>query len=203
MTLHALYSLHHTHYRWQLIYSVWCHIHYMWYITQWLYLWYQTLYVQDIFTLYGITHSVVTIHHCVPSQPLCLILHSKYFWRYTKWTNFMTRSECKWSQPLYVWHHMHYIWHHIHSLWHQHVTSYPLYICYPIHYVWQHITVCCWYHTQHMCDIFFTTDDITYTLSHQTTVFMMSHPFRAWHHNHSIRHRTHCIFIITTSPLIS
>ena len=54
-----------------------------------------------------------------------------------------------------------------------------------------------------MCDIICTTDDITYTLTHQTTVFMMSHPLRAWHHNQSIRHRTHCAFVITTSPLIS
>ena len=54
-----------------------------------------------------------------------------------------------------------------------------------------------------MCDIICTTDDITSTLSHQTPVFMMSHPLWAWHHNHSIRQRTHCIFVITTSPLIS
>ena len=63
---------------------------------------YQTLYVHDIFTLYGITHSVMNAHHCVPSQPLCLILYSKYFCHYTKCSNFMTRSECKSSQPLYV-----------------------------------------------------------------------------------------------------
>ena len=83
------------------------------------------------------------------------------------------------------------------------MTSYPLYIWYHIHYVWQHNIVCCWYHTQHMCDIICTTDDITYTLTHQTTVFMMSHPLRAWHHNHRIKHRTHCVFVITTSPMIS
>ena len=33
MTSHALYSFHHTHYIWHLIYSVWCHIHYVCYIT--------------------------------------------------------------------------------------------------------------------------------------------------------------------------
>ena len=64
MTSHALYSLHHTHYIWYLIYSLWCHIHYVCYITQWLYLWHQTLYVYDIFTWYGITHSVMN------TQPL-------------------------------------------------------------------------------------------------------------------------------------
>ena len=65
ITSHALYSLHHTHYIWHLIYSVWCHIHYVCYITQWLYLWHQMLYVYDIFTLYGIRHSVTT------TLPLC------------------------------------------------------------------------------------------------------------------------------------
>ena len=74
-----------------------------------------------------------------------------------------------------------------------HVTSYPLYLWHHIHYVWQHNTVCCWYHTRHMCDIICTTDDITSTLSHQTTVLMMSHPLLALHHTHSIRHCTHCI----------
>ena len=84
-----------------------------------------------------------------------------------------------------------------------HVTSYPLYLWHHVHYVWQHKIVCCWYHTRHMCDIICTTDDITSTLSNQTTVFMMSHPLQAWHDTHCIRHHTHCIFVITTSPLIS
>ena len=61
----ALYSLDHTHFIWHLIYSVWCRIHYVWYITQCLYLWHQTIHVYDIFTLYCITHSVMT------TQPLC------------------------------------------------------------------------------------------------------------------------------------
>ena len=41
-------------------------------------------------------------NHCVPSQPLCLTLHSVYFGHYTKFTNFMKRSECMSSQPLCV-----------------------------------------------------------------------------------------------------
>ena len=32
---------------------------------------------------------------------------------------------------------------------------------------------------------------------------MMSHPLQAWHHTNCIRYCTHCIFVITTSPLIS
>ena len=54
-----------------------------------------------------------------------------------------------------------------------------------------------------MCDILCTADDVASTLSPQTTVFMMPHPLQPWHHTHCIRHCTHCIFVITTSPLIS
>ena len=85
-------------------------------------------------------------NHCVPSQPLCLWLHSVDFLHYTQCTNFMKRSECMSSQPMYVWHHMHYIWHHLHALWHHttlfmmssllyltshslYLTSRPLYLC--------------------------------------------------------------------------
>ena len=54
-----------------------------------------------------------------------------------------------------------------------------------------------------MCDILCTADDIASTLSHQTTVFMMSHPLQTWHHTPCIRHCPHCIFVNTSSPLIS
>ena len=93
--------------------------------------------------IYGIKHYMVMLYsldmasgtelwpknHCVPSQPLCLTLHSMYFWHYTKCTNFLKRSECMSSQLLYVWHHMQYIWHHIHSLWlhtFEYITLHPL-----------------------------------------------------------------------------
>ena len=181
LTLHALYSVHHTHYIWQLIYSVWCHIHYMWYITQWLYLGYQTLYCHDIFTLYGITHSVMTTHHSVLSQPLCLILHSDYFWHYTKCTNFMTRSQCKSSQPLYVWHHMQYIWHHFHSLWHHttlFMTSSPLYLTsHPLYVTLRPL---------YLCNNSHATNDIAATL------YMISHTVYMWH-------STHCIYDIMST----
>ena len=69
--------------------------------------------------------------------------------------------------------------------------------------MWHHNTLCWWHHTQPMCDILCTADDITSTLSHHTPVFMMSHPLQAWHHNPCIRHCTRCIFVPTTSPLIA
>ena len=96
------------------------------------------------------------------------------------------------SQPPYIWYHIRYTCDSLPTIF---MISYPLCMT--------HNTLCCWYRTRHMCDIICTTDDITSTLSHQTTIFMKSHPLRAWHHNHSIRHRTHCMFVTTSSPLIS
>ena len=104
------------------------------------------------------------------------------------------------SQPLYQWYHSNPMYDLMYSI---HVTSGLQYLWHYVHYVWQHSTVWVWYHTRHMYDIICTTDDITSTLSHQTPIFMMSHPLWACHHNHSIRQCTHCIFVITTSPLIS
>ena len=49
-----------------------------------------------------------------------------------------------------------------------------------------------------MCDIY----NITSSLSLQATIFMTSHPLQTWHHTPCIRHRTNCIFVITTSPLL-
>ena len=69
--------------------------------------------------------------------------------------------------------------------------------------MWNHNTLCWWHHIRHKYDIIWTADDITSTLSQQTTVFMMSHPLQSWHHTPCIRHCTHCIFVITSSPLIS
>ena len=54
-----------------------------------------------------------------------------------------------------------------------------------------------------MYDIICTTEDVSSTLSHQATIFMNSHPLQAWHHTPCIRHRTDCILVFTTSPLIS
>ena len=52
-----------------------------------------------------------------------------------------------------------------------------------------------------MCDILSTADDIATTLSHQTTLFMISHPLQAWHHSPCVRHCTHYSFVIKTSVL--
>ena len=54
-----------------------------------------------------------------------------------------------------------------------------------------------------MYDILCTADDNAPTLSHQTTVFMMSHPLQAGQHSPCIRHHTHSIYVITPSPLTS
>ena len=67
------------------------------------------------------------------------------------------------------------------------VTSYPLHLWHHTHDVRHHNPVCGWHHTRHIYDIVCTIEDVTSTLSQQTTVFMMSHLLQAWHH-------THCIF---------
>ena len=104
------------------------------------------------------------------------------------------------SHPLYQWYQNQYMYGITSSIC---VTSYPLYLWHHIHYVRHQNTVCWWHHTRLIYDITCMTDDITYTLSQQTTVFMMSHPLQAWRHTHSIRHCTHCVLVITTPPLIS
>ena len=103
--------------------------------------------------------------------------HQLYRWYHSHCMCDITSSVCEPFCPLYLWHHTHYVWHHN-----------PL----------------CWlHHTRHMNDIICITEDITSTLSHQATIFTNSHPLQAWHHTPCIRHRTNCIFVITTSPLIS
>ena len=54
-----------------------------------------------------------------------------------------------------------------------------------------------------MYDILCTADDNAPTLSHQTTVFMMSYPLQEGQHSPCIRHRTHWFCVITVSPLTS
>ena len=90
------------------------------------------------------------------------------------------------------------------------MISHTVYIWHPIHCIYDIIstrydntTLCGITLIWHKCDIICTTDDITSTLSHQTIVFMISHALQAWHYTHCIRLRTHCIFVITNSPLIS
>ena len=98
MTSHALSSLHCMHYIWQLIYSVWCHIHCLCYITQRLYLWHQTLYVYDIFTLYGITHTVMT------TQPLCAFKATMPDIKLSVFLTLHTMYQCYEKKCMYVIH---------------------------------------------------------------------------------------------------
>ena len=100
----------------------------------------------------------------------------------------------------YRWYHSHYMY-DITSIIYE--TFCLLYLWYHTHYIWQHNTVSWLHHTRHMYDIICTTEDVTSTLSHQARVFMTSHPLQAWHHTPCITHQTNCIFVITTSPLIS
>ena len=104
------------------------------------------------------------------------------------------------SHQLYRWYHSHYVYDIAYSIGE---TYCPLYWWHRITYVWYHKPVGWLCNTRSMYDIICPTEDVTSTLSKQATIFMTSHPLQAWHHTPCIRHRTNCIFVITTSPLIS
>ena len=167
-------------------------------------------------------------NHCVPSQPLCLTLHSVYFWHYTQCTNFMKRSVCMSSQPLYVSHHMYYIWHHIHSLWHHtslFMTSSPLYLkLHTLYLISSPLYLCnhtlsmisqppyIWYHIQYTCDILSTIFMTSYPLCMTTQhyVFLIPHSAYVWHHLHYRWYHIHSITqnhsiydVTSTSVMIS
>ena len=173
-------------------------------ITQCLYLWYHTLYVYDISTLYGIKHSVLT------TQPLCNFtatmsdITPQYLCPHTQWINFIKPSVCMTSQPLCVWHRMHYVWHHIHNIGHHttlcmtsgplYLTSLPVYLCHNIHpidditatYVWSHIQYL-WHHIHYIYDI------IPLSMTSQHSVLMMQHSAYVWHRLHCRWQCTHSI----------
>ena len=152
------------------------------------------------YSFYMASHTVLWPHnHCVPSEPLCLTLHSVYFWHYTQCTNFMTGSECKSSLPLYIWHHMHYIWHQIHSLWHHttlfmtssplylishplYLTSHPLYLCNHTLSIKDITATLCMIHLQYTCDILFIIFMTSYPLcmTTQKCVLLIRHSAYLW-----------------------
>ena len=183
------------------LYYKWHHMHYIHSITRVIYDNSSTLY--DVtFTIcvtshndpiYGIKHYMFMLYsldmasgtdlwpqnYCVPSQPLCLTLHSMHFWHYTQCTNFLKRSECMSSQTLYVWHHMQYIWHHIHSLWLHTIdviTLHPLHSC--------HHTPNIWHNTYGNANVI---SAICPTISNTTsTVSVSSNPGYQLYHTHSL-----------------
>ena len=150
---------------------------------------------------------------CMTSQPICVWHCIHYMWHHvhnlghhttlcmTSGTLYLT------SVRLYLCHHTHpiiditaticitshpvYLWHHIPSIYDITSTKYDI------------TTLGSWHNTRHMYDILCIVDDIAPTLSHQNTVFMMSHPLQAGQQSSCIRHRTHCIYVITPSPLTS
>ena len=130
------------------------------YITEWLYLWHHILYVYDISTLYGITHSVMT------TQPLC---------NFTATISDIAPSVSVSSQAMYQFYQTQYM-HDITATicmtsYTQHMTSHPLFMT-----------------SQHFIyDIKSTISDITSTISDLTsTVSVSSHPLYWWHHRQSM-----------------
>ena len=192
MTSHALYSFHHMHYIWHLIYSVWCHIHYVCYITLWPYLWHQTIYVYVIFYWYGSGTVLWPQNHCVPSQPLCLTLHSVYFWHYTKYTNFL--------KEVNVCHHSLYKYDTICTTYD--ITSTladntPLFLCHGTNSVYD--IICIIYDVTHTVCMTKQALYLTWNTLKLTSLplHMSSHPLFWRHHTYSVRyHRWHTYAII-------
>ena len=168
LTSHDLNWWHHMHYTWHVTYCIWYHIHYMCDITQCLYLWYLTLYVYYIYTLYGITHSVMTTHtlwnftdtmsDIAPtvsesSHTVDQVYQTPCMYDITA-TMFMT------SYELHVRSHPQFrtSQHFMYDIRSISLTSLLLYLCYHIHPI----------------------DDIT------ATICMTSHPVYLWHHIHYI-----------------
>ena len=132
----------------------------------------------------------MTSHHFMTSSPLCLTSHPLSLTSRILYLCNHTHSLMI-SQPPYVWYHIQYTCDILSTIF---MTSYPVCMTTPHCVLLIPHSAYVWHHLHY--------SDITSTLSHQITVFMMSHTFQAWHHTHCIRHRTHCIFVITTSPLI-
>ena len=140
---------------------------------------------------------------CMTSQPLCVWHHIHYMWhRIHNLGHHITL--CMTSGPLYLTSLPLYFCHHPHPIDDITATicmnSHPVYLWHHIHYIYDIIstkydinTVCWWRKTRHMYDILCTADDNARTLPHQTTVFMMSHPLKAWKHSPCISHHTDCI----------
>ena len=169
-------------------------------------------YIFMTYSLYMASHTKLPHSHCVRSQPLCLTLHSMYFWHYTQCTNVMKRSICMSSQPLYVWHHMHYIWHHIHSLWYHTMLwhSHTLYSCLHTQDTCHRIH-CCWALTYSVLNIaylqyvFSQTDymyDIIWILCDITTALYDITILYSWHHFHTIHDITPTVYNMTYTLLV-
>ena len=166
------------------------------------------------YQLYMASFTVLRQHnHCVTLQPLYLSSNPLYLCGHTQCTNL--------SNPVYVWYNSRYMFDNICTT---DDITYTLYDITTLYYIKSSISdiispisdlmsilsvsshpLYRWHHSHSMYDLHYicTTDDITSPPSHQTTAFMMSHPLQAWHHTNFFRHRSHCIFVITTSPWIS
>ena len=77
MASHPLYSLHNMRYIWHLIYSVWCHIHYVLH---------HTMTLSMTSNILCVWHTHLIWHHtkCY-DHTTSVCLHSHYAWHYTQW----------------------------------------------------------------------------------------------------------------------
>ena len=192
MTSPALYMI------WY-IYFVWYHIHYMCDITQWCHLWHYTLYVYDMSTLYGITHSVMT------TQPLCdftatvsditptesVSSHAMYQFYQTQCMHDITATICMTSYALHMTSHALFMTSHLLIYY---IKSTISAITSTVSMISQPLYV--WYHTQYTCDILSTIFMTSYPLcmTSQHCVLLTPHSAYVWHPLH---YRWHHIPSIT------
>ena len=143
--------------------------------------------------MYDITATI-----CMPSYALHMTSHPlfrtshHFMYIFNSTISDLTSTLCVSSHPLYRWYHSHYIYDITSSI---RVTSYPLYLWHHTCYVWHHNSVCWRHHTRHMYDIICTTDDVTFTVSHQTTVL--------WQHIHFRHDNTPTVSDITPTLSLS
>ena len=119
-----------------------------------------------------------------------------YFWHYTQCTNFLKRSECMSSQPLYVWQHMQYIWHDIHSLW---LHTIEVITLHPVHAY--HHTPNIWHNTygntnviSAICPTISNTYLIHCICVIKPRVSVIPQRFSVWHHTLYVWHHIQYAF---------
>ena len=147
----------------------------------------------------------ITVTMCMTSSALPVTSHPQF--RISHHFMYVIRSTLSNLTPLYHCHHTHPIDDITATIC---MTSLPVHLWHHIHFIYDIIstknditTLFWWHNTRHMYDIVCTADENPPSLSHQTTVFMISHPLQAWQHSPCIRHHTHCFYVITQSPLTS
>ena len=210
------HQMHYIHYITCIIYDIsstlYGHIHYVCYITQWLsmtsnpiclwhihLIWHHTeccdhttIVCLHSHYAWDYTQCIFDITHNVPTsgKEINVCLHSLYMYD-TICTTYDITSTLYGITPLYLWCQVHYIYHHIHSIW-PHVHC--IYVITPtLSMISQPPYV--WYHIQYTCDILSTIFMTSYPLCKTTQhgVLLIPHSAYVWRHLHYRWYHFHSI----------